>query len=105
MGNGRGEDHHRIFLANARAVLPGSPGENTAAERSPAARQGNLARLCPARGKNPGSFAPTPVKYSQRERVRERRDACSGLPGKPVKLANFELHAERAGDSRHEDSF
>ena len=90
VGNGRGEDHHTDFSGerSGPSCLV-RPVKNTAAERSPAARQGNLARRCPARGKTPGSFAPTPAKHSQRERVRERRDARSEIPGKPVKLVKL----------------
>ena len=88
-GMGEGRITTRIFLANARGHPARFARENTAAERSPAARQGNLARRCPARGKTPGSFASTPAKHSQRERVRERRDARSEIPGKPVKLVKL----------------
>ena len=90
VGNGRGEDHHTDFSGERSGPsCPVRPVKNTAAERSPAARQGNLARRCPARGKTPGSFASTPAKHSQRERVRERRDARSEIPGKPVKLVKL----------------
>ena len=90
VGNGRGEDHHTDFSGERSGPSsPVRPVKNTAAERSPAARQGNLARRCPARGKTPGSFAPIPAKHSQRERVRERRDARSEIPGKPVKLVKL----------------
>ena len=106
VGNGRGEDHHTDFSGERSG--PSCPVRPVKTPLQSVARL--LGRGISLAGAQLGGKprAPSPQLLQNTLNVNayvNAEDARSGIPGKPVNSSNFELHAERAGDSRHEDSF